>query len=118
MYGIRGEGDLNLDGKKDYVWYGGDDTSHVLYVFLSNGAGYKQLDVAQTLKKNWPRQFPAIQVPDFDVSDTGSTATKISLIQSSMKLTLKAQVEIGDAESEKKQECSVDVAEPQFAYSK
>lgn len=38
-YGIKGEGDLNLEGKRDYIWYGGDDTSHVLYVFLSHGSG-------------------------------------------------------------------------------
>ena len=116
-YGIRGEGDLNLDGKQDYVWYGGDDTYEVLYVFLSDQSRYKQLDVFRTVKENWKRHFPAIPVPDFDVCYGASRAARISLIHSSMKLTLKAQIEIGEIESETKQKYLVDVAEPQFVYS-
>jgi hypothetical protein len=112
VYGIRAEGDLNLDWKKDYVWYGGDDTSHVLYVFLSHGSGYKQLDVVRTVKENWTRLFPTIPVPDFDVAAASSRALKISLIQNSMKLILRAQIEIGEIESETKQKYLVDVAEP------
>jgi len=62
-YGIADEGDFNGDGKVDYAWYGGDDTSFVMYLFMSSDHGYAKVDVLKTLEAAWKRRFHVI-APD------------------------------------------------------
>jgi hypothetical protein len=66
-YGISLEGDFNADGIPDYAWYGGDDTSDEVYVFLSSGDSYKKLDIYKALASEWTRRFhkPAPDFADF-----------------------------------------------------
>src|SRR2546422_1187188 len=66
-YGITDEGDFNGDGTVDYAWYGGDDTSFVLYLFMSSDHGYAKVDVIKTLEAAWKRRFHVI-APDLTVS--------------------------------------------------
>ena len=63
-YGIVDEEDFNGDGTVDYSWYGGDDTSFVMYLFMSSGHGYFKVDVLKTLEAAWKRRF-YVKAPDF-----------------------------------------------------
>lgn len=56
-YGIAKELDLNDDGKPDYVWYGGDDTSSENWLYLSNGTEYKSVDLVKTIQVAWKARF-------------------------------------------------------------
>ncbi len=66
-YGITAEGDFNGDGTVDYAWYGGDDTSFVLYLFMSSEQGYAKVDVIKTLEGAWKRRFHVL-APDLTAS--------------------------------------------------
>jgi hypothetical protein len=52
-HGIVVEGDLNGDAQPDFSWYGGDDTSEALYLFLSSPHGYSQINIIKTLQQAW-----------------------------------------------------------------
>ncbi len=69
-YGVTGEGDLNRDGKTDYGWYGGDDTSEVRYAFISARKGFRKVDVDETLKAAWKRDHPR-EEPLLDIHSVG-----------------------------------------------
>lgn len=55
--GIVAESDFNHDGRTDYVWSGGDDTSNEIYVILSGPSGYGSIDVYRSLARDWVRRF-------------------------------------------------------------
>ena len=89
-YVIATEGDFNGDGIQDYSWYGGDDTSFAMYVFLSCRSGHCGFDMLRTLANEWARRSGE-EVPDlaiafgkFDVGhvelqrDSGSDALTLS----------------------------------------
>jgi hypothetical protein len=56
-YGIEMEQDLNGDGQPDYLWYGGDDTSESIILFISRGAAYERTDIIKTAGAAWKRRF-------------------------------------------------------------
>ena len=90
-YGICDEADFNRDGKPDYVWYGGDDTSFELYLFLSSGNRYQRIDVLSTVQAAWQRQFHT-KAPSF--AATGEyTLGDTKLERSPAGLALLATVE-------------------------
>jgi len=91
-YGITTEGDFNRDGIQDYAWYGGDDTSDELYVFLSSESGYRRLDIYKTMRRAWALAFHA-PAPDFASSEGEYSLTAIRLDRDSTGLTLDADVE-------------------------
>ena len=47
-----------------YSWYGGDDTSFALYVFLSCRSAHCGFDLLRTLAEEWARRSGE-KVPDF-----------------------------------------------------
>lgn len=55
--GIVAEADFNGDGKPDYVWYGGDDTSESIVLFLSSGEQYQRTDIIKTAAAAWEQRF-------------------------------------------------------------
>ena len=63
--GIWASYDFNRDGRVDYVWRGGDDTSEQLLVVLSSNSGYRLVDVFGTLEREWPRRYPKLPAVDF-----------------------------------------------------
>lgn len=67
-YGIETEADFNGDGEPDYVWYGGDDTSESIFLFMSSGGHYDRIDVIRTVAAAWEHGFhrPA---PDLSALD-------------------------------------------------
>ena len=67
-YGIAEEADFNGDGKPDYSWYGGDDTSSGAAFFLSTADGYQRIDVLKTAKAAWRRRYHS-KSPDIEDSD-------------------------------------------------
>jgi len=52
-HGLAVERDLDGDGQTDFSWYGGDDTSEVMYLFLSSPNGYRRVDVIKTVQSAW-----------------------------------------------------------------
>lgn len=58
LYGIVHRADYNGDGRIDYAWSGGDDTSHDEYLLLSESEGYRKLDVVDSLVNEWARRYP------------------------------------------------------------
>jgi hypothetical protein len=85
-YGIADEADFNGDGRPDYSWYGGDDSSFAMYLFLSSGDQYKQVDVLKTVQAAWRRRFhtaaPDLEDAggDYAVGDTVLDQTEAGLI--------------------------------------
>ena len=79
-YGVCDEGDFNGDGTPDYAWYGGDDTSFELYLFLSSGNRYQRIDVLGTVQAAWQRQFHK-KAPDF--AATGEYALGNTILERS-----------------------------------
>jgi hypothetical protein len=75
--GIWASSDFNRDGRMDYVWRGGDDTSEQLLVVLSSKSEHRLLDVFGTLDREWLRTYPKLPAADFAV-DTAPLA-EISL---------------------------------------
>jgi hypothetical protein len=121
-YGIRADGDFNRDGRADYLWYGGDDTSEVLYVFLSHGSGYRRLDVFRTMKKDWARRFPAIPVPDFDSVDFAPSGSgeivDISLMRTFGMLRLQLHMKAAVPGSGQMKTYILDIPESRFVISR
>jgi hypothetical protein len=90
-YGLCDEADFNGDGKPDYVWYGGDDTSFELYLFLSSSNRYQRIDVLRTVQAAWQRQFHK-KAPD--LAATGEYALGNTILERSKAgLALLATVE-------------------------
>lgn len=55
-YGIAAEVDLNGDGMPDYSWYGGDDGSYEMDIFLSSRTGYRKVDLIDLLQQALSRE--------------------------------------------------------------
>lgn len=89
-YGISLEGDFNGDGVPDYSWYGGDDTSDELYVFLSSDGAYKKLNVYKTFEAEWARTFHK-RVPDFAGFGQDGELQNIRFLRESGGLILAAE---------------------------
>ncbi len=56
-YGIVIERDLNADGRSDYSWYGGDDTSDRMILALSSAQGFKLVDVQKSASQAYALRF-------------------------------------------------------------
>lgn len=54
-YGLAVARDLNRDGVEDFSWYGGDDTNHHHFLFLSSPAGYRKIEINATFARKWHR---------------------------------------------------------------
>lgn len=90
-YGIADEGDFNGDGTVDYSWYGGDDTSDAMYLFLSSDHGYSKVDVIKTLQAAWKRRFHVI-APDLTESGGKYEISDVALRRTPSGLTLVARI--------------------------
>lgn len=92
-YGIAVEGDFNHDGQPDYSWYGGDDTSDEMYVFLSSRHGYRKLGVYKTLQEEWVRRFRAT-APDLGAADDDCAVRDVAVVRHAGRTTLEATVTV------------------------
>jgi hypothetical protein len=85
-YGIADEADFNGDGRPDYSWYGGDDTSFAMYLFLSSGDQYRQVDVLKTIQAAWRQRFHTAAPDladlggDYNLRDTVLDQTEAGLV--------------------------------------
>ena len=76
LCGIVHRADYNGDGRIDYAWHGGDDTSSRDCILLSDPQGYRKLEVLSTLEQEWLRRHPKDRRDfhlldfDFEVFDT------------------------------------------------
>jgi hypothetical protein len=86
-YGIESEADFNGDGKPDYCWYGGDDTSESILLFTSAGDRYDRTDVVKTASAAWTRRFDK-RAPDLAALDGELGIRSIVVERSEAKLTL------------------------------
>jgi len=93
-YGVAFEGDVNSDGKPDYSWHGGDDTSDVRYVFLSKPDGkYARLDIYRTAKRWWSRhQANQQSLADLDMADGPCYLEQATLIRNDGRLILELEI--------------------------
>ena len=55
-YGIASEFDLNGDGVPDYSWYGGNEASFEMNLFLSSRTGYRKIDLIDILQQALSRE--------------------------------------------------------------
>ena len=85
--GIEAEGDFNNDGKPDYVWYGGDDTSESIDLFLSSGKQYQRTDIIKTAAAAWEQRFQK-HAPDLAGLDGEYEVRSVVLEWSRNELTL------------------------------
>ena len=90
-YGIANEGDFNGDGVPDYAWYGGDDTSSEMYLFLSAGSHYERIDVLKTVQIAWQQRFHT-SARDLGESDGRHALDNVVLQRSAAGLVLLAKV--------------------------
>jgi hypothetical protein len=60
-------GDFNQDGREDYCWYAGDDTSSNQVLILSRSEGYQRIDLYKALAAAW-RIRNKKEPPDFAVA--------------------------------------------------
>lgn len=88
-YGLTANGDFNSDGKEDYWWDAGDDTSSQELLILSTPRGYQQIDVYDTLKTAWLLRYTT-PAPDLALV-SNLYNFKFSLEASKTKLTLIAE---------------------------
>lgn len=58
-FGLTANGDFNNDGKEDYYWDAGDDTSTQEVLILSTPTGYQQINIYGSLKAAWSRRSHA-----------------------------------------------------------
>lgn len=89
-YGVVTEGDFNGDGRPDYAWYGGDDTSDVKYVFLSYPTSYRRLNIRRSVERYWERRFPGRKLQYDDWSS--DKVDKARIVKDSRGLRLEATV--------------------------
>ena len=85
-YGLTAHGDFNHDGKEDYWWDAGDDTSSQELLILSTPSGYQQIDVYDTLKAAWGLRYKT-PAPDLALASSFYNF-EFSLEWSKAKLTL------------------------------
>jgi hypothetical protein len=90
-YGIANEGDFNGDGVPDYAWYGGDDTSFEMYLFLSTGSQYERIDIVKTVQFAWQQRFHT-SARDLGELDSRYSLDNIVLQRSEAGLVLFAEV--------------------------
>jgi hypothetical protein len=88
-YGLTANGDFNHDGKEDYWWDAGDDTSSQELLILSTPRGYQQIDVYDTLEAAWRLRYKA-PAPDLALASNFYNF-EFSLESSQAKLTLIAE---------------------------
>jgi len=113
-YGIAAEGDFNGDGAPDYYWYGGDDTSDIMYVFLSHEGEYRRLDVYESLLGEWRRRFPA-RVP-LDISADNDQVDRLYLVREPSGLALDGMI-VRDSLTTRPRRYPIHVAEGDFVFS-
>jgi hypothetical protein len=100
-YGIVDEGDFNGDGKPDYTWYGGDDTSEEEYLFLSTDDGYRRVDIVKSAQHAWEKKFKS-DAPDFGEVFGNSKLDSIVLSRSPVGLVLNAVAKFDPQDYRKK----------------
>lgn len=88
-YGLTANGDFNNDGKEDFWWDAGDDTSSQELLILSTPSGYRQIDVYDTLKAAWRLRYKS-SAPDLALISNFYNF-KFSLELSKTKLNLIAE---------------------------
>jgi hypothetical protein len=93
-YGIVNEGDFNGDGRRDYFWYGGDDSGSAMYLFLSSRRGYSKVDIHQTLKAAWKRRLNR-DSPEWANLDSEYLIGEISIERGAAEVVLLVTVEPG-----------------------
>ena len=91
-YGIVEESDFNGDSLTDYSWYGGDDTTSDMYLFLSTGGKYQRVDVLKTVQSAWRHRFHQT-APDLGDSGGNYGLGDCSLERSEKGIILLASVE-------------------------
>ena len=110
--GIVANSDFNGDGKQDYVWYGGDDTSQSIVLFLSAGEEFKRTDIIKTASAAWERRFQK-SAPDFGSLDGYYGIRSVVVDWSGKELTL--DIVIGQRfEGEKKRGLLFRVSQSDF----
>jgi hypothetical protein len=67
LMGLIAHGDLNQDGKEDYAWYAGDDTSSDQRLILSTPTEYRQFDLFKLTAQAWRNRFK-LTPPDIAAS--------------------------------------------------
>ena len=113
-YGLVEGADFNGDGVEDFSWYGGDDTSDEMFVFLSSRSGYRKLDIYATLARYWVHRFHK-SAPDFAALDSKFRVNEIALIGNRDGLWLAATVGPETASTQAKQ-ISFKVPQSEFVY--
>ncbi|MDX2179794.1 MAG: hypothetical protein SFV18_09395 [Bryobacteraceae bacterium] len=89
--GIVVDEDLNADGRPDYVWSGGDDTSEEVYLIVSGKSGYRSISVYPSLAGDWVRRYGG---PKPDLALFGTYMPKSLILDSaSGSLRIKAEFE-------------------------
>lgn len=99
--GIEAEADFNGDGKPDYVWYGGDDTSESIVLFLSSGEQYQRTDIIKTASATWEQRFQK-RAPDLAGLDGQYGIRSVVLEWSGKELTLDIVVGLRFEEAKKR----------------
>jgi len=90
-YGISREGDFNEDGKTDYSYFAGDDTSEISLLFLSHPSGHREINIQESVAREWKRLFPRAPKSDFqDFSST--TVTNVGLVKKGAAKVMNAKV--------------------------
>jgi len=112
-YGIADEADFNGDGVPDYSWYGGDDIGFAMYLFLSSGSGYEQVDVIKTVEDAWREKFHA-SPPDLGEAGGDYGVSRLQLERSASGLALMATVANVSAEDNNKRTYQFRIAETGF----
>lgn len=115
-YGITGEGDLNGDGKTDYGWYGGDDTSIVRYAFISTRKGFRKVDVDETFRRAWKRDHASEEaLRDIQLVGEGDWIEQVRMVRSTKGLILEGIV-VRDRDDDQKRPM-LSVAQQDFVYT-
>jgi hypothetical protein len=112
-YGIADEGDFNGDGLPDYSWYGGDDTSFEMYLFLSAGSHYERVNVLKTIGAAWKRQFGGV-APDLGEAGGEYAVTDISIERTAKGLMLTAVVKRQTVDGKNKGSHHFEIAQADF----
>lgn len=86
-YGIETEADFDGDGQPDYVWYGGDDTTESIVLFMSSGGHYDRTDVIRTAAAAWEHDFKR-RAPDLAALDGEYGVASVVVERSNAHLTL------------------------------
>lgn len=83
-------GDFNQDGREDYCWYAGDDTSSNQVLILSGSEGYQRIDLYKALAAAWrirnKKEPPDFAVGDYDCHFALETSgTQLTVIATTLK---------------------------------